>query len=60
MEHVSKVLDAMRHSGAACVAACLLAAFFGWLTFQAYQRDADRRSHTQDILLERCYPEARQ
>lgn len=51
----SNVVDSFKNNPA-CLAAVLLAAMFGILTFYAYQRDADRRTHTQDILLERCYP----
>ncbi len=47
-------VDALRGSPT-CLAVIILAAFFGALTFFAYQRDADRRSKTTDVLLERCY-----
>lgn len=39
-----------------CLAAVVLAAFFGLLTFWAYQKDADRRAKTADILLDKCIP----
>lgn len=38
------------------LALLLLTAFFGGLTWYAYQLDADRRSKTVDILLNRCIP----
>jgi hypothetical protein len=40
----------------ACLAAILLAALFAVLSFYGMQRDADRKSKTADLLLERCYP----
>jgi hypothetical protein len=40
----------------ACLAAICLSAGFGVLTFYGLQRDADRRSRTADILIERCIP----
>lgn len=52
---IAKIAEAFRN-GPACLAAILLAALFAILTFYALQRDADRRAHTVDILLERCYP----
>jgi hypothetical protein len=39
-----------------CLAAIILAGIFAVLTFYAFQRDADRRTKTTDLLLERCYP----
>lgn len=42
----------------ACLAAILLAGAFGVLTFYGLQRDADRRSKTVDLLMERCFPSA--
>jgi hypothetical protein len=48
-------IDAFRNNPA-CLAAILLAAGFGVLTFYGLQRDADRRSKTADILISKCIP----
>lgn len=38
-----------------CLAAIMLAAVFAVLTFVAMQRDAERRSRTVDLMMERCF-----
>jgi hypothetical protein len=40
-----------------CLTAILLAGVFAILTFYALQKDADRRSRTTDILIQRCLPD---
>jgi hypothetical protein len=51
----TSAIDAFKNNPA-CLAAIVLAGLFSVLTFVGLQRDADRRSKTVDILMERCYP----
>jgi len=57
-EEVGKVASetvAAVKTNPSCLAAILLAAMFAVLTYVAFQRDADRRSRTVEIVLSRCF-----
>ena len=51
----SNAIEAMR-TNPSCLAALLLAAMFVVLLYTVNQREADRRAHTVDTMLERCFP----
>lgn len=51
----TSAVDAFKNNPA-CLAAILLAMVFAVLTFLAFQRDADRRSKTADLVMTRCFP----
>lgn len=51
----TSTVDALK-GNPSCLAAIMLAGIFAVLTYVAFQRDADRRAKTVDLLLERCYP----
>ena len=52
----TSTIDAMKNNQA-CLAAILLAGLFAVLTFYAMQRDAERRSRTVDMVIQRCFPQ---
>lgn len=53
---VSGAVDTFR-GNALCLAAIVLAAFFGALTFYGLQRDADRRQAAMLQIMDRCFPD---
>lgn len=56
---VSGTVDAMRHNPS-CLAAIILAGIFAFLTFLAFQREAERQNQRMQAaiaIIERCYPD---
>lgn len=56
---VKSTVDGLK-ANPSCLAAILFAAMFLYLMHSANQSEAERRSHTVDIMMERCVPAPRQ
>jgi hypothetical protein len=51
----TSAIDAMK-ANPSCLAALIVVGIFAALSFFGNQRDAERKTKTIDILLNRCYP----